>query len=380
VDASVPIGGHCAPGFERVRRAFADNFAERGEIGAGVTVLVDGEVVVDLAGGWADEARNREFAADALTDFYSVGKALLATLLLREVDAGGIGLDDTIASVWPEFAQGGKDDATIRHALTHTAGVPAIRRPMTDEDLFDWSTMTDALAATEAWYPPGEQVAYHTNTYGHLVGELLHRISGVMPGPALRATADRIGADVWFGLPEDEQRRCTDILWDPSWSVPTFDVTVLTGDHLLNALSHFNPPGYSSIGLVNTSRWRGLQLGSTAGHGSARGIARWYQALLDGDLLSEDLLSEASRVQVRGRCPILADEVSYGLGFTPTTPRRPLGPNPGAFGHFGSGGALGFADPVGGVAFGYVMNQVIPRWQSTRNRALIDAVYASLAS
>jgi CubicO group peptidase (beta-lactamase class C family) len=85
-------------------------------------------------------------------------------------------------------------------------------------------------------------------------------------------------------------------------------------------------------------------------------------------------------VQSVGPCSILGDDVSFGLGFTPTTPRRPLGPNPGSFGHFGTGGALGFADPVSGIAFGYVMNHVIPRWQSTRNRALIDSLYAGTTS
>ena len=376
---SVPVSGHCDPSFRAVGEAFAANFAERGELGASVCVIVGGEVVVDLAGGWADEARTVPYRSDSLTDFYSVGKAFLATLLLRHVDAGRIGLDGRIADVWPEFGQGGMETATVRHALTHRAAVPAIRRPITDDDLFDWATMTAALAETEAWYPPGERITYHTNTYGHLVGELVHRLGGTMPGVALRDHAGPLGADVWFGVPEAEQHRCADIAWDPSWTAPTFDVDQLSGDLLLNALSHFNPPGYSSIGLVNTSAWRSSQIGSTAGHGTAAGIARWYQGLLDGRLLSDDLLAEAARVQVTGDCPVLGEGVSYGLGFTPTTPRRPLGPNPGAFGHFGSGGALGFADPVGEVAFGYVMNQVIPRWQSTRNRALIDAAYAAPA-
>jgi CubicO group peptidase (beta-lactamase class C family) len=376
VAGSLPIQGRCAAGFEPVRDAFVGNFTERGEVGASVCVIVGGEVVVDLAGGWADAARTREFGRDSLTDFFSVGKGLLATLLLREVDAGRIGLDDPIVSLWPEFGQGGKATATIRHALTHRAGVPAIRTPLTDDDLLDWDRMVAALAATEAWNVPGERVTYHTNTFGHLIGELVRRLSGAMPGPALRAQAERVGADVWFGVPEAEQHRCAEILWDERWSVPTFDASQLTGDQLLYALSHFNPPGYSSIGLVNTPAWRSMQLGSTAGHGTAAGVARWYQALLDGELLSVDLLREAAREQVTGECPILG-EVSHGLGFTPTTPRRPLGPNPGAFGHFGAGGALGFADPVGGVAFGYVMDDVIPRWQSTRNRALIDAVYRS---
>ncbi len=95
-------------------------------------------------------------------------------------------------------------------------------------------------------------------------------------------------------------------------------------------------------------------------------------------MLSPDLLARATTTQSRGPCPILGEEVSFGLGFTPTTDRRPLGPNAASFGHFGTGGALGFADPESGIAFGYVMNHVIPRWQSSRNRALIDAVFTAL--
>jgi CubicO group peptidase (beta-lactamase class C family) len=90
------------------------------------------------------------------------------------------------------------------------------------------------------------------------------------------------------------------------------------------------------------------------------------------------LLAEATRPQSEGYCPVLGEETVFGLGFKPTSSRRPFGPNPRSFGHFGTGGALGFADPDAGVAFGYVMNHVIPRWQSTRNRALIDAVYQSI--
>ena len=110
---------------------------------------------------------------------------------------------------------------------------------------------------------------------------------------------------------------------------------------------------------------------STNGHGTARGVARLYAALLeDGRLLSAGLLDEATSPQSSGYCPILHEDVTFGLGFQPTVPQRPFGPNPGSFGHFGTGGAVGFADPVTGVAFGYVKNDVIPRWQSTRNRAV----------
>lgn len=379
---STPILGRCAPGFAPVREAFAANFAERGEVGAAVHVIVAGKVVVDLVGGWADEAHTRPWGHDTLVDVYSAGKAFLALLALQLVEEGHLALDQPVAEVWPEFAAGGKAGATVAHALSHRAGVPAIREALTDEDLFDWERMTGTLAATEAWWVPGERLAYHTNTFGHLLGELVHRASGQMPGERLRAICAPLGAEVWFGVPAAEQHRCAEIAWAPTQPPPALDTFAgLEGDLLMNALAHFNPPGYSSVGVVNTPAWRSAQIGSTSGHASASGIARIYSALLEpGRLLSPELLAHATAPRAAGRCPILGEEVVFGLGFQPTTPRRPLGPNGASFGHFGTGGALGFADPAAGVAFGYAMNHVLPRWQSSRNRALVDAVYAALAA
>ena len=132
--------------------------------------------------------------------------------------------------------------------------------------------------------------------------------------------------------------------------VDTFDG--LEGDVLIDALAHLNPPGYSSVGVVNTPAWRSAQIGSTSGHTSASGIAQIYAALLEpGRLLSPELLAHATSPRVVGSCPFLGEVVTYGLGFQPTTPRRPLGPNGRSFGHFGTGGALGFADPDASLAF-----------------------------
>ncbi len=171
-------------------------------------------------------------------------------------------------------------------------------------------------------------------------------------------------------------------MWAPPRPISAVEsLDGLEGDVLMNVLAHLNPPGYSSIGVVNTPAWRSAQIGSTSGHASASGVALIYDGLLQpGRLVSPDLLAFATAPRAQGFCPILADDVTFGLGFQPTTTRRPLGPNSRSFGHFGTGGALGFADPDAGVAFGYVMNHVIPRWQSTRNRVLIDAVYSSLSS
>lgn len=382
---TVPITGYCHPDFSAVSDAFAANFSERGEVGAALCVIVDGETVIDLVGGWADAARTTPWTPSTIVNFYSVGKAIVALLVLRAVDAGLLALDQPVSEVWPEFAQHGKDDVSVRHALCHLAGVPALRAPLTDHDLFDWDTMCSALAATPPWSPAGERLIYHTNTYGHLVGEIAHRATGRVPGDLLRELVEPLGADLWFGVPAAEQQRCAEVIWAPSHDVTgpidridpfSPEHNALTEDARMVLLGYFNPPGYSSQGVVNSAAWRSCQVPSTNGHGTASGIARLYAALTEpGRLLSPDLLAEATRTQSRGTCPVLGEHISFGLGFAPTSARRPLGTSPRAFGHFGTGGALGFADPDRRLGFGYVMNHVIPRWQSSRNRALIDALY-----
>jgi CubicO group peptidase (beta-lactamase class C family) len=259
--------------------------------------------------------------------------------------------------------------------------VPALRRRLTDDDLWQWDVMTATLAETEAWWEPGTRHAYHPNTYGHLIGELVRRISGDACPERVRVLAESLGADLYIGVPPAERGRCADVLFEAPGSGQGFDLDALSGDQEMEMLSYLNPPGYSSVGVVNTAEWRSASVPSTNGHGTARGLAGFYGALLEpGRLLSVDLLAEATSIQSEGYCPILRDETVFGLGFKPTVPRRPFGPTAGSFGHFGTGGAVGFADPDRGLAFGYVMNHVIPRWQSTRNRALIDAAYQSLAS
>jgi CubicO group peptidase (beta-lactamase class C family) len=374
-----PISGTCDARFADVREEFVRNFSERGEVGAAVCAVIDGATVVDLVGGWADEVTRTPWRHDTLVNFYSVGKAFVALLALQLVDAGLIGLDDSVASVWPEFAAAGKEAATLRHALCHRAGVPALREALSNDDLWDWDRMTGALATTEPWWEPGTRHAYHTNTYGHLVGEVVRRVSGNAPAARLAALAGPLAADVHVGVPPAEGHRCARVIFDAPAPPHDVDLAALKGDRLMEMASYFNPPGYSSLGVVNSEQWRGAEVPSTNGHGTARGVARLYAALLEpGRLLSPDLLAEATSPQSTGYCPILHEETTFGLGFKPTTPRRPFGPNPRSFGHFGTGGAVGFADPDAGVAFGYVMNHVIPRWQSTRNRALMDALYRAL--
>jgi len=373
------IGGLVAPGFEPVAAAFRENFITRGELGAGIAIFHHGELVVDLVGGIASLTTGTPFSRETLVNVYSVGKAILGLLALQQIENGTISLDDPIVSIWPEYGIFGKEPTTIRMALCHQAGVPAIDRLLTNDDLNDWEAMVSALASTKPWHPPGVTHAYHTNTYGHLIGEIVRRSSGQGVEMALKELMTPLGAEVYLGLPDDLLPRCADIDFTSPLDPATLPLGERTSESSMSLRSYFNPPGYSSMGIVNTKAWRQAVVPSTNMHATATGVATFYNALLRPNLLlSDELLREASSVQSEGFCPILGEIATFGLGFTPTTSRRPLGPHEHSFGHFGTGGALGFCDPTAQVAFGYVMNQVTPRWQSTRNAALRESTYQAL--
>lgn len=380
------VHGDVDDGLGAVADAFRGNFDERGELGAACTVIRDGRTVVDLWGGWADAERSRWWQRDTLVDAYSVGKPFVAMAVLDLVGSGEMALDEPASQWWPEL-EAGRRGATVRDVLRHRAGVPAIRRPLTNDDLWDWDTMAAAVAATEPWFEPGSRHVYHTNTYGMLCGELARRVTGLQPGEWLRSrVAEPLGADVMWGVADDDLDRCADVDWEGPLAPPIDWSTVdeWPEEDRMISLGYFNPPGFSSMGVVNTRQWRQSQVPSTNLHATAAGVATVYSVLAAGGsadgvtLLEPWVLTEATSAQSEGWCPVLQRDVTFGLGFQPTRPDRPFGPNPGSFGHFGTGGALGFADPSAGIGFGYVMNAVRPRWQSPRNQALMSALYTCL--
>ena len=383
----IPIHGTCNADFAKVGEVFADNFTNEGELGAACSVYVDGKKTVDLWGGHSDRNREHPWCEDTLVGFYSVGKPFVAFCVLQFIDCGKLGLDEWVCKYWPEFSAGGKARVTVRQLLCHQAGLPAISRRLPEGAMLDWRMMTDALAEQEPWFRPGSRHAYHTNTFGFLAGELVRRLSGKSFG---RYFSDRIatplGADVFFGIREEDLTRVAELVWHPSGDAPDPDILdkPMSEEERIINYSYFNPSGFSSLGVMNSREWRMAQIPSTNGHGTARGVAKIYHILAQGGtygddrLLGRDILEEATRVQSVGPCPILARDVSFGLGFQITRPDRSFGPNPRSFGHFGTGGSLGFADPDARLGFGYVMNDIVPRWRNSRNQALVDTIYQCL--
>ena len=367
------VEGDWDPRFVGVADALRENFT-RGELGAAVAVVVDGRTVVDIWAGWGDEERARPWTRDTAVNIFSVGKPLAAILVLRLIESGALALDDRVAAVWPQFAAAGKGGVTVHDVLTHRAGLPAIAAPLPPETAYHWSAMCGALAAQEPWWEPGTTHGYHVNTYGFLLGELARRVSGKPPGELLR---EAIGptSELWFGAPRDG-RPVADFLFASEM------IGASDGERPamppVQVKAYFNPPGISGLGTVNTPQWRAAVIPSTNGHATARGVAGVYSALMSGEILGAAMLATAKSEHVNGPDLVLERDQRFGLGFQLPLPERRLGPGDNAFGHYGVGGALGFADPDARLAFAYAPNRGGPRWQNPRTQALVDAVYDAI--
>jgi CubicO group peptidase (beta-lactamase class C family) len=381
---AAPVEGWCDRRFTAVREAFGENFTRRGELGAAVCVLAGGRVVADLWGGWADPRHRRPWRPDTLVNVFSVGKGMVAACAARLVGQGRLDLDAAVAAYWPEFGAAGKGAITVRQLLSHQAGLPAVRRRLPPGSMLDWPAMTAALAGQEPWWVPGTAHGYHVNTFGFLAGEVIRRVAGATVGTLLREEiAGPLGADVHIGLPASEHARVATFAW-PDPPPAEEEPADRRPGYLMRYNAYFNPSGLSGAGMVNTPAWRDAEIPSANAHGSARGVARVYAALAAGGVLDGTTvvdaaaLAEAATEHARGHDLVLDRPSRFGLGYQLTQPERPLGPGTAAFGHFGAGGSLGFCDPDSDLAVGYVMNQMGPRWQNPRTRALVGAVYAGL--
>lgn len=383
-DASgaLEIQGFVAPRFERVKDALERSFRDLGDVGASLSVVVDGEAVVDAWGGYADAARTRPWERDTIVNVYSTTKGITAVAAALLADQGKLDPEAPTSAYWPEFGRSGKRKLPVKWLLSHEAGLPIVEGPLPDGAALDWETMVHALEAQAPIWEPGTAMGYHAITYGWLVGEVIRRIAGRSVGVYVRdALAKPLGVDLFIGTPESEDARIAEMI-----PAPTGSRSPLGRDNPLaaNVGRLMAPP----LGAgVNTREWRAAELPAANGHTNARALARLYGALARGgeidrvQLLSADGVEAAAREQVAGTDCVLDMDVRRSLGFILSSPggRYEWGPGTRTFGHSGAGGSLGFADPDRRVGFGYAMNRMSagldadPRW-----KPLIDAVYASL--
>jgi CubicO group peptidase (beta-lactamase class C family) len=392
------VQGSCDSAFAGVQEAFEQNFTARGEVGAAVCVTVDGETVADLWGGDADPATGRPWERDTLGPVWSCTKGATALCAHMLVSRGQLDLDARVTDYWPEFGKNGKGDVTVRMLLSHQAGLAAIREPVPEGGLCDWDLIVGMLAEQEPLWEPGTRHGYHGLTFGHLVGEVVRRITGVSLGTFFRReVAEPLGLDFWIGLPAElDDRVVANINADPPASpddLPRMMQVAMTDPTSVPGLQLLNNGGFMVPGAIDTRAVRAAEIPAVNGIANARALAGMYRPLalggsVDGvELVSPAVLHEMSRVAVASLLDAAIFYPSrFGLGFMKSVDNLADGGvensvllSEDAFGHAGFGGSVGFADPVARMSFGYNMSkQGGGLGMNARGQALVDAVYRAL--
>ncbi|GAT74569.1 serine hydrolase domain-containing protein [Microbacterium hydrocarbonoxydans] len=376
---SIEIKGTADAGYGRVTDAFTRAFEGREGMGAALTILVDGKPVVDVWGGQA--APGRAWTDDTASVIFSCTKGLMSLLLAQCVERGELGYDDLVAEHWPEYARGGKEGTRIRHLLAHRAGVPALREPLSRDDLTDFARVTAAIERAEPFWAPGTAYAYHPITHGWLVGEIVRRVTGLSVQDAFaRALAEPLGVDAWIGIPEHVEER-----------VATMAIGASLADATARLLADENPwpargmtlGGALPAALVgpdegfNDPVVRRAIIPGAGGIATARALATiWSAAVTETGgrrLIGDEVRRAATSVQSAGEpfFPAPGPWPAWGMGFQlDSEARRYVTPQ--GFGHDGAGGQVAFAEPEAKVGFAFLTNAM--EAGDDRATAIVDAL------
>ncbi|MFI0445983.1 serine hydrolase domain-containing protein [Actinomadura sp. 6N118] len=376
------IHGSCDDRFGGVRDALAASL-DRDDVGASAAVFLDGVPVADLWGGHADEARTRPWERDTIVNVWSTTKTMTALCALMLADRGELDLHAPVARYWPEFAAAGKERVEVRHLLSHTAGLPSWDEPMATEDLYDWDKSTAALARQRPWWEPGTESGYHAFTQGHLVGEVIRRITGASVGAFFAAeVAGPLGADFHIGLPAEHDHRVAPVIPAP---VPESEGPAMEAARLL--LRHYGNPRFDA-GTANSAGWRRAEIPAAGGHGNARSVAAVQSVLAcGGEARGVRLLSEAGceavfQEQSNGKDRCLGVPLRLGMGYGLNSAEMPISPNPRTCFWGGWGGSLVVVDLDARMVVAYAMNRMLSPGTlgDGRGIGIVLAAYAGLAA
>ena len=378
----VDVQGTCDARFEPVRDVLAEQLDSGNDTGASIVVDVDGRTVLDLWGGWYDPGHGRPWTENTITNVWSTTKTVTNLAALMLADRGLLDPYAPVAKYWPEFAENGKERVEVRHVLSHTSGVSGWEAPFTTEDMYDREAATRQLATQAPWWEPGTASGYHAQNQGHLVGELVRRLSGkTLKTFVAEEIAAPLGADFQIGAIEADWDRIA-----PVTPPPPLPVDLASLDPESPMYKTFTGPA-AHAGAANTPAWRRAELGALNGHGNARSVAAILRVLaLGGEaggvrLLSPDTIGLIFDEQSHGPDLVLGVPIRFGIGYAlPETQTVPYVPQGRACYWGGWGGSVILMDLDARTTISYMMNKMGPGIiGSDRSEAYVRAIRDCLA-
>jgi len=379
------VHGHWDTRFDKVSDAFAQAITDGEEVGAAIAIDIDGEPVVDIWGGHADAARTTAWDENTIVNVWSSTKTVTALAALILIDRGQLDPYAPVAKYWPEFGANGKHDIEVRHVLSHTSGVSGWEAPFTFTDLYDWEKATSQLAKQAPWWPAGTASGYHMLNLGHLVGEMVRRVTGTSLKEFVRQEiAEPLDADIQIGAGPDDDARIAELLPPPPLELPL---------HLLGEdspmLKTFSAPltDADMAQLANSTPWRRAEIGAANGHGNARSLARALSPIsLGGKANGVQLLSPATidlifQEQSNGIDLVLGAPLRWGIGFgLPQRDTFPYLPDERICFWGGFGGSMIAMNPDRRTTVAYVMNKMgAGLFGSERTNRYAQLIYEALA-
>ena len=366
---------------ERLGELLSATIDSGDDLGASVSVTIEGQTVVDLWGGHADPGRTTPWERDTITNVWSSTKTMTSLAALVLVDRGELDVYAPVATYWPEFAANGKEAVEVRHLMSHTSGVSAWAQPVEVADIYDWDKSTSMLAAQAPWWEPGTASGYHALNQGHLVGEVVRRVSGRSLGRFFaEEIAAPLGVDFQIGLDPAEFHRVSNVVAPPPLPV---DMTMLDPDSVMfKTFTGPSPDAEESW----TPQWRQAEIGAANGHGNARSVARAQAVVANGgtvdgvQLLSEKTIDLIFDEQAYGVDLVLGQPVRFGIGYALPSEAAPFLPDDRICYWGGWGGSAIIVDVDRRMTFAYVMNRMAGGLLGDpRGENLIRATYAALA-
>ena len=369
------IRGFCHNNFQNVAEVFSTNINSDEEVGASFTVIQNGEILVDIHGGFKDKEETDPWNADTLVGVHSTGKGIVSMIIALLIDQNILSLDENVSTYWPEFKGDGKEEITVRTLLSHQAGMYAWREKVHEDDFLNWEYIVELLEKQCPFHKPHELICYHPKTIGFLVGELVRKVTKKSVGEFLKEKLSTpLNAHCFIGTPEIYHSNIATLISAPSLRKAFSDPKNIDEYTLVSFLN----PG-NRTKTANTKEYRLAEIPALNCHSNSRSLAQIYDYFLNSNFISKETFNKVTSIEVKGEDQVMKRPMQWSpVGFS-IGGGKLFGKSSQSFGHTGWGGSMAFADPENNLSISYTMNMLTGSMLGDQRALnLVEATYKNL--